>query len=780
MPLHEDQSDSMAINDLRSVSPSWQSYLESAGLSTKQPYSHVTSFPGSSSASVQQAARETFATTASGSMGYRKNLPNFDSDLEKGVPSQLDSMSFYNQAMFGVPDNALPSPMNANSPPTVSQATHCLTNPNANYVDPFSQSILSSAATSCYQSADYPYFTGLSVNGFNCSTDYSHNFSDLPLRTQSCVHSSNMLKCDEPASAYAYSTGLDSTQLGANSTASEQRNRYPNLLGRSARQQKSIYHPIGSLDGKTSNVLTTSGKNGVDLLVSNLDYNIGPKQWRKILFTQLQSTLKSVQSIVLQTQADGNNCAIIRVGSIEDARLAISHFHRRKIGYKRVQMNIIDPCGAYGIKGLKVEVISLLRSVSGNALPVCKFLDLFERRFRRNISISDLYKMRDVIEIKDQPGCQGCRLVTLNIRAMRLNKMEVTPITEPAVCPRHCSESSSTYAQATDCSVLPYVQIPLGLFRQQVFKILQDHGGSLPLLSFPTCYKAEFGELPTVSSQPSVDAAETFPSTSNHSGLNDNLSSHLLGQPGSSIDAHSNSELPNTNSTTEREDSNKFMRTTETSAECSAGAPLEHLLTCVPSVRILIEANGVRRIVYEPDQLADTSLIAGFIGQAQNVSGLEPLYSKRQSTDLLSPVVPTTCPSNPRAPTLGGTSIPSNVLQDQLHQFSREVVDLLKHQPGCQILLSKFIPSYHHHFGKQCRVADYGYSKLHELFEALPHVVHVMGSGHTRLLTLSHRVQLRRFTNELVKVLKSQSTKSCRLADYPALHRRIFRKARSL
>lgn len=76
-----------------------------------------------------------------------------------------------------------------------------------------------------------------------------------------------------------------------------------------------------------------------------------------------------------------------------------------------------------------------------------------------------------------------------------------------------------------------------------------------------------------------------------------------------------------------------------------------------------------------------------------------------------------------------------------MHQFSREVVDLIKHQPGCKILLSKFIPAYHHHFGKQCRVADYGFSKLHELVEALPHVVHVVGIGNLRVLTLAHKVQ---------------------------------------
>ncbi|KAF6773943.1 hypothetical protein AHF37_08658, partial [Paragonimus kellicotti] len=600
MSLREDQPGSMAISDLRPVNPSQQSYLENARLPTKQPHSHETSLSGSSAASIKQAANETSAITTSNFAGYRKNLPNSELGLDKDFPFQLDNMSFYDQAMFGVPVNNLLNPVNANFSPAVPQATHCLSNPSANHIDPLSQNILLSAATPYYQSADYPYLTGLSVNSFNCSTDYSHNVSDLPLRTQAGIHLSHMPKCDEPSSVHAYSTGLNSTQVGANGLVSEQRNRYSELSGRSARQQMSIYHPVGSLKEKTTSVLTAGSSNGVDLLVSNLDYNIGPKEWRKILFTQLQSTLKSVQSVVLQTQADGNNCAIVRVGSIEDARLAISHFHRKKIGYKRIQMNIIGPSGACGTKGLKVEVVSLLRSVSGNALPVCKFIDLFERRFHRNISISDLYKIRDVIEIKDQPGCQGGRLVTLNVRAMQLDGMEITPVTETVVCHRHCSEGSQAYAQATDCSMLPYVQIPLDLFRQQVLTILQDHGGSLPLLSFPVCYKAEFGELPIVSSQSSINAAETFPRSSNHSGLKDNLSNDLLGQPGSPTDAHSKSELPDTNLAVEQKDSNKSMGTTETSAECSAGAPLEHLLTCVPSVRILTEASGVRRIIYEP------------------------------------------------------------------------------------------------------------------------------------------------------------------------------------
>ena len=67
----------------------------------------------------------------------------------------------------------------------------------------------------------------------------------------------------------------------------------------------------------------------------------------------------------------------------------------------------------------------------------------------------------------------------------------------------------------------------------------------------------------------------------------------------------------------------------------------------------------------------------------------------------------------------------SPLMTQQLSQFSREVVDLLKHTLQCRMSFSKFIPAYHHHFGRQCRVADYGYTKLMELFEAIPHVVQV-------------------------------------------------------
>ena len=57
--------------------------------------------------------------------------------------------------------------------------------------------------------------------------------------------------------------------------------------------------------------------------------------------------------------------------------------------------------------------------------------------------------------------------------------------------------------------------------------------------------------------------------------------------------------------------------------------------------------------------------------------------------------------------------------------FARDAVDLLQHSPHYRMPLSKFIPAFHRHFGRQCRVASYGFTKLIELFEAIPYAVQV-------------------------------------------------------
>lgn len=93
----------------------------------------------------------------------------------------------------------------------------------------------------------------------------------------------------------------------------------------------------------------------------------------------------------------------------------------------------------------------------------------------------------------------------------------------------------------------------------------------------------------------------------------------------------------------------------------------------------------------------------------------------------------------------------------QLLLFAREVRGLLRCQPRCTISFGKFVPAYHSHFGKQCCVYLYGYTKLIELLEAIPTVVQIVGNQ--KYITLTHREQVKRFSSELTRILRSRKEK---------------------
>lgn len=95
------------------------------------------------------------------------------------------------------------------------------------------------------------------------------------------------------------------------------------------------------------------------------------------------------------------------------------------------------------------------------------------------------------------------------------------------------------------------------------------------------------------------------------------------------------------------------------------------------------------------------------------------------------------------------------------------------------IPFSKFVPAYHNHYGRQCCVYQFGYTKLIELLESIPHVVQIIGDGGQRYITLTQREQIKRFASDLIKVVKSQPGKKLKLSQFAQAYEqalgRIFR-----
>ncbi|XP_069692388.1 meiosis regulator and mRNA stability factor 1 isoform X2 [Periplaneta americana] len=422
------------------------------------------------------------------------------------------------------------------------------------------------------------------------------------------------------------------------------------------------FNPISTSKLGTSG--NASCHNPVELQVTNLDQNIDAKELKRMLLSVFREHVM-VLHVSVFVQSDGNYAAHVKVPSLQDAQYAISQLHRRKVGYKRILISYASS-GGPSPQLIRSQIISLLLEVPGHRLPLFKFRELFESRYLTSVSVSDMYKMKDVCLITEETTG---RMVILNPDHRNtpspcfLSSTQDGQSMELPYCTLHPRKPGPDKGWAEqEMGVLPNVRIGLEALSLHIHTLLQTHNGSLPLPSLPICYSAQFDSL-------AVD---------------------------------------------------------------ETGVPLEHLVSCLPGIEIY---QGVGCVKY-----------------------VRWLKSKANGDVPNDEIVK--CVSPP--------------LVSQLALFSRELVDLLKTSPHCQLLFNRFIPAYHHHFGRQCRVADYGFTKLIDLMEALPHIVQVMGEGNKRVITLSHRAQVRRFTSDLLRILKSQASKQVALSEFPTVYQRVL------
>lgn len=413
---------------------------------------------------------------------------------------------------------------------------------------------------------------------------------------------------------------------------------------------------------------------GADIQVANLDYRMSRKELQQILRDTF-SKHGRVKAVELSPHTDYQLKATVQMMSLQQAISAVSGLHRCKIGGKRIHVSLMTGGNSKSLTMLSSEIISILQDAPASCLPLFKFTEIYEKKFARKLVVSDLYRLPEVVVVREQGGTRLlCLLPSSQARQSPLGSSQSqesssasgSPVVfeeleyhEP-VCRHHYLQQVFSEADFDpDSYQIPFVVLSLKALASQVHSLLQSHEGMVPLLSFPECYAAEFSAL-------------------------------QLGLEG-------------------------------TGDGC---VPLEHLITCIPGITIVTAQNGFK--------------IIKWIHNKPPAANADPWVQRCKS-----PV------GNP-----------------QLIQFSREVIDLMKSHPSCIMPISKFIPAYHHHFAKQCRVSDYGYSKLLELLEAVPHVLQILGMGTKRLLTLTHRAQVKRFTQDLLKLLKFQASKQVVIRDF--------------
>ena len=70
-----------------------------------------------------------------------------------------------------------------------------------------------------------------------------------------------------------------------------------------------------------------------------------------------------------------------------------------------------------------------------------------------------------------------------------------------------------------------------------------------------------------------------------------------------------------------------------------------------------------------------------------------------------------------------------------LQCFAIETRDLLRHLDGC-VSLNRFAPNFQQLFGRPCKAADYGFSRISEVIDTMSNVAEIRGKGAEKMVVL--------------------------------------------
>jgi hypothetical protein len=179
---------------------------------------------------------------------------------------------------------------------------------------------------------------------------------------------------------------------------------------------------------------------------------------------------------------------------------------------------------------------------------------------------------------------------------------------------------------------LPNVIVSLRTFKSAVHKLLNDHGGQMPLLSFMDCYKCCIFN-------------ENSSSNNNHRAMNNNMS---INTTTSSISNNNSNNMNGSNDL-----SYQLVIDNEN------GVSLEHLITCAQDVQIQYNQGFFKQLQWENDKSKPINL--------QSRSSAAAVKSRHHSSLESQQVVESYDLDD---------SIEDS--QRKLNQFSHEVVELFK------------------------------------------------------------------------------------------------------
>jgi len=474
---------------------------------------------------------------------------------------------------------------------------------------------------------------------------------------------------------------------------------------------------------------------------------------------------------------------------------------------------------------LKKEVANLLLEVPTHTLPFFKFREMFEKRYRSSVSSSDLYRMKDIVTISDNSSsassASGSSLFANNGRTISLAEgwSKIGSDIVGVYCGLHPPGANGYdkekgkvgWAERQVGAVLSNVVVEFGVLSGRICSLLELHFGGFPLFSFMDCYESEFGPLNKVEDGSGVPLEHLIGSVHGVEIVyGENGMKKVQWQEKKEYQQGTQQTLATQLSQLGREIVDLLKTFPRCSIPFSKLIPAYHhhfgrqcrvadyghtslstLLQTLPlTVQIIGEGNSrvitlahkaqmkrfatdvLRVLKASPGvrkQILVTEFEQAFTQVFPNRTFVPEDYGLCYFTDLITELV-----ENSSLVTLvkdeNGNSMLAIPKREQSAQeihrtrvFANEVVELLAHSIRCELPFSKFIPSYHHHYGRQCRVSDFGFSKLAELFEAIGDIVEVVSpvpgtdcSPEDKIIRLSPKEQIKVVGEQIWNLVKKR------------------------
>jgi meiosis arrest female protein 1 len=162
------------------------------------------------------------------------------------------------------------------------------------------------------------------------------------------------------------------------------------------------------------------------------------------------------------------------------------------MGHKRIFVSFMKDKTSAECSALRNKVAGLLKDVPCHQLPMSKFRELFQSRFKSSISILDLYRMPEVCIISVNSNDE--KTIELQPEAVKAIECEMLVKSDQhsaPYCIYHFKADKNKGWAEIEIDPLPNVMMSITQVQALINPLLQAHKGDIPIASLLFCLEAE-------------------------------------------------------------------------------------------------------------------------------------------------------------------------------------------------------------------------------------------------------------------------------------------------